>query len=502
MYSGATNELVVASETGTVALYRGRTSPVEDGEIDPSMIDYGSVRPMPSPVSNADGLLYKFDTVSSPGSGYLPIFVLHAQRGQISCIALSAIGFLVVGYESGFLMLIDLRGPAIFHTCECSSVTKKKEKSFFKGKGAANNKETSSEFATAASVMSMNVEGRLSLTAVVGTNLGRYITFELLKENTGAYSAIPAEVGNSQTPGAIRHVLGCNAFGEDLKASASHLATLYTDTDVSDSILLVSDAGVTSLTGTGKRSEKASFRGSGVACAEIVQDVNAPGVLVLAAAQISGGVELYSIPDLNFLGSSTASVSSQDMLPYIDPKGNVVSGNRATGLMLTAIFGSGQLLRNQSADLLYDALKLPTIARPTISNWAWVTGTQYIRPADFDLIISGGDRPLSKNAQERLAAGERQQALLERQAAAREKSTARAADAQRNAGGYDRVTGRNAYGAMQQSGLERGERVGQVSEMYENIAKASGDMLTEIEKLTSSAKKSAGKAMIKNFLGF
>ena len=131
-----------------------------------------------------------------------------------------------------------------------------------------------------------------------------------------------------------------------------------------------------------------------------------------------------------------------------------------------------------------------------------MTGTQYMKSADLDLIITGGVRPLSKRAMERLAASQRQEALLEREVAHSSAADKARLESARNVGGTSRRTGRNAFGDMQQSGQERGERVSQVNDVFENITKASGEWLSEIDKMTASAKKSAGKAALKNFLGF
>jgi len=68
--------------------------------------------------------------------------------------------------------------------------------------------------------------------------------------------------------------------------------------------------------------------------------------------------------------------------------------------------------RNRTKDTLWNP-DLPIPPRPTISNLQWISGTQYITPADLDLLIGGPDRPPSK----RMLAQARQDEVARRQAA-------------------------------------------------------------------------------------
>lgn len=456
---------------------------------------------MPTPIKSAENMLFKFDTSRTSDAGIYPVCLVQAKRGQITCLTVSEIGFVAIGYDSGLFLMIDLRGPAIFFATECRDIVQKKEKSIFKKSDLSSPRTNSSEYVTACAFLGLNLEGRLSLTALIGTSEGRCVCMELLKEQNGAYTALQSNVYASGTS-AIRELLGVNAFGENARASGTHLSDLHSDSDVPDCVIIVSDDNVTSLDGISTRRSRAPYQGGGPSSAQLVKIAGVPELIILAVAQVSGGIECFSVPDLRPLGASSGSATARKGSPVITADGEVFYLDNKYELARVSMLACGKGVKS-APDALFDALKQPAIARPTISNLAWITGTQYVRPADLDLIISGGNRPLSKRALERLAAAERQQALLERQALAQDRTAAKRAtlESARNSGGNDARTGSNAYGEMGIGGQERGERVSHLNDMYDNVSKASSEWLTELDKMASQAKKSAGKAAFKSLLG-
>lgn len=497
-----TGELALASESGLVVIYQYCAPASDGGDIDDAFLDLSLVDPMPSTVAAASNMLFAFSTPSSALATLSPRCVVSARKGQVSALTVSDVGFVGVAYDSGSFLLIDLRGPAIFFVGECSLLEMKKKDGMFKK--TTNNTPTAhrDEHATAISFVTMTVDGRLSLVALVGTTRGRCISLELLKAPNGVYSALLQSIYTVSSCTAIKCILGCNQFGESIMANGSHLSTINMDADIPDCVLLVAADEVVCLSGLSHRLASVTFRGSGAVSAEICT-LAGTETLVLAVSQRSDTVEVFAIPSLHAFGSCTLSASPTNLPPTITDHGDVLLADDHGSMTLTNILGQGSSLSEQREIELFDTMKQPSIPRPTISTWAWVTGTQYVKPADLDLIISGGNRPLSKRALERLAASEKQQALLQRQAASRDKMANRAtSQANRNIGGNDRATGQNAFGDMQQGGNERGELVSHVNDVFDNISKASGEWLGEIDKITSNAKKSAGKAVLRNYLGF
>lgn len=491
--SGLAGELALASESGIVVLYR-LNAKTNDEQLADFVMDLSLVSPMPTPVKLAENMLFKFDSNNSTEAEVFPICVIQARRGQITSLKVSNVGFVAIGYESGLLMVVDLRGPAIFYANECSSIGAKKDKSIFKRADAVSPRPGDIEHPTACAFQATNLDGRLSLVVLVGTSLGRCICLELLKEASGVYEAVLSNVYSSSSTTAIRHIVGVGSIGESLDPTGSHLAELHTDANEPNCIFLVSDDEVTSVDSEMTKKYRTTFRGRGARSAQTIAIPGTPEVNILAIAQVSGGIEFFSIPELRVLGTSGLSGAANDTSSFITSSGEVFYNTEENELVQTNILGMSAS-RKRAPVALFDALKRPAIPRPTISNLAWITGTQYVRPSDLDLIISGGNRPLSQRAQERIAASAKQQELLGRRAIAQGKTADRSSlQSAKNTGG-------GAYGDMGTGGLERGERVNHINDLYDNISKASSEWLSEVDKMTSQAKKSAGKAAFKSLLG-
>lgn len=502
--SDSTGEVAVASESGLVVIYRMAVSTTNvDDALGQALADLSLLDPMPSPIAEAQGMLFKFTGSKSDTAIARPYCVLSAHRGGVTTIRVSDIGFVAIGYDSGYLIFIDLRGPAIFYANSCDRLETRRRDSVFRKSTTPKLSQGPIEYASAISIMSLSVESRLSLVVVVGTNTGRVINFELLKEQTGAYTALLVNVLVVPSGSSVRAILACNSFGEDASATGIHLSAMHTDTDSTDCLMLVSEKEVVSFRGLADKIASTAVRASGrIVSAKLLTTSDLDGV-ILGVGIEPNVIELFSVPDLQPIRALSFASEQRLSSPHLQSNGDIIFMEDTNNLVLFNVFGHGGKEADQPTAALFDALKQPASKRPTISSWAWVTGTQYVRASDLDLLLSGGERPLSKRVLERLAADERQRILIERSTASRDKVANRAAQQSlRNAKGNDRDTGRNTFGTMQAYGEERGERVSQVNELYENMSKASGEWLSEIDKLASNAKKTAGKAALKSFLGF
>lgn len=85
--------------------------------------------------------------------------------------------------------------------------------------------------------------------------------------------------------------------------------------------------------------------------------------------------------------------------------GDVFAWTGPSELAVVHVWGTGKPLQ-QSPDTLINP-KLETPPRPTISNMAWISGTQYVSPLDLDLLVGGPDRPPSKRMMDAAAAERR-----------------------------------------------------------------------------------------------
>src|SRR4051812_33334905 len=104
----------------------------------------------------------------------------------------------------------------------------------------------------------------------------------------------------------------------------------------------------------------------------------------------------YTLPGLKEIGRKS--------LPMLDPSRTISASLTKTGdvfgwtgpseIAILPVWGTGKPLENSHDTLINPELAMPT--RPTISNFQWISGTQYVSPTDLDLLIGGPDRPASK----------------------------------------------------------------------------------------------------------
>lgn len=128
--------------------------------------------------------------------GLQPFVLYEMMQGPITAIKLSDVGFVAIGSELGFFTIIDLRGPSIIYQAPTTDFAKQENrKSFLKGhsrSGSSPMKEwpVVMEFG----VMTLDEDKYSSIICLVGTNLGKVITFKLLPSADGKYSAQVAGV--------------------------------------------------------------------------------------------------------------------------------------------------------------------------------------------------------------------------------------------------------------------------------------------------------------------
>ena len=146
----------------------------------------------------------------------------------------------------------------------------------------------------------------------------------------------------------------------------------------------------------------ASRNFDGVLCdsASITHSINErPNSTALTGLFGDGKARSYSIPGLKEVGAA----SIPDIITpkrfadaSISHTGDILAWTGPSEIALLNVFGAGLRL-TPSHDRLFDPEKAKlTPPRPTISNLQWIAGTQYITPADMDILIGGPDRPPSK----------------------------------------------------------------------------------------------------------
>lgn len=115
----------------------------------------------------------------------------------------------------------------------------------------------------------------------------------------------------------------------------------------------------------------------------------------------------FSIPGLREIGKANLPMvdSSRSTSSVVTQTGDIFAWTGPSELAVIHVWGTGKGLE-QSPDILVNP-KLECPPRPTISNVQWISGTQYVSPADLDLLVGGADRPPSKRMMDAAAAEQR-----------------------------------------------------------------------------------------------
>lgn len=144
--AGATGELVVGLATGEVAIFRwGRNK------------NFG--REITHTPSEAFGLETIVDR-AEPGvkEGLLPLALLDLQCGPTTALKMSDVGFVCAGFESGRIVVIDLRGPAVIFNSGVGDLSGQPSRRI-SIRGSSGHAQRRSEWATTIEFGVMDLEG-------------------------------------------------------------------------------------------------------------------------------------------------------------------------------------------------------------------------------------------------------------------------------------------------------------------------------------------------------
>lgn len=174
---GSTGELAAGTSAGEVVVYRWGSNKA-----------YG--REAPQPIRVNRGGITDISPRSEPTlkEGLQPFVLYDMAQGPISAVKVSAVGFIGIGSESGTFSIIDLRGPAVIFNASISEFTKAEKHSGFRKRSSvqsAPDQVVVIEFG----VMTIEGDSYSSIGCFVGTNLGKVLTFKILPQQNGTYTA-------------------------------------------------------------------------------------------------------------------------------------------------------------------------------------------------------------------------------------------------------------------------------------------------------------------------
>lgn len=221
----------------------------------------------------------------------------------------------------------------------------------------------------------------------------------------------------------------------------------------------------------------------GYACAAAgVTELEDYGIVLTILTEPLGTLKSFSLPGLKEIADvpDTRQLFAADRLrdTRILSTGHVWAWAADHAFTLVYLWGKGVRLATQTSDVLYNPTT-PAPPRPTISNFAWISGTVHVTAADIDLLIGGPDRPMSRKmkAQEREARAEEQRARIAGRAAGGEE------------GGQGGTQGQGVWANMMKGVQERTEKLNIVGDSMDNLGEHSASLADDVSKFVNQQKK-------------
>lgn len=466
--AGASGELAVGLRSGEVLIFRwGRNR--------------NAGREPPSRPKNTPRALTNVTERVEPAltEGLLPFTLLDQQAGAVTAVKMSEVGFAAAGFEDGTVSIIDLRGPAVIHTCNVTDFQRGEKRGTFRR--GPSNEAPQPDFATSLefSVMTLEHEEWSSILLHVGTHQGHVGTFKIIPDPSGRYSAEFA--GSVSLDSRINHIFPINAeTGRSAVATQTAMASLRSGVRTNGAIIIVAPTVVHIARPATSKGAHKSFDSFFCDAAGLIRYHDQGQALLTLTGD--GFARVYSLPALKELAPPIPLSNTLDVRRFsearITPTGHIIAFTGPSELAVLSIFGAGKPLSNPPDTRLFnpEALIPP---RPTISNLQWVTGTQFITPSDLDLLIGGPNRPPSK----RMMAQAQAEGMQRRTAARGGGSSSAAALSKEQDQGY--------WAYMQKQLAERTEKLSVVNDGMDSLEQSTSSWLGDVNKFVNKQKKNA-----------
>lgn len=392
-FAGETAELAVATIGGDVALFKfdiNRKYNPNIGDIEQSMSRLS--------LQEETRLMVNLSSrTPNIKQGFLPVVAIHAKRGKVTALKNSNIGFVAMAYETGDLIIVDRRGPAIIF-----------EENITHYSQAGSGYISSLEY----SIMVFGDDGYSSILLFAGTDKGELLTFKLLPDSSGRFSVKVADIIQANR----YPITNITPFKEESGAPAiatfDQFHKLASGLIVQGSVLLTSTSDLRIVTpGRAKLTHKifnVPVATAGLSIIPVKQpNASKPYGAVVQVLLQTGTIKVLSLPEFREISSI--------LLPYrvdphfiqyssILPSGDAVIriGRSEAGLVNVA--GEGVKVAELPSDKLYNKqLRIPY--RPQVGALQWAKGTTLVSYEDLDRLIGGDRRAKSKNPEAEIANG-------------------------------------------------------------------------------------------------
>ncbi|KAI5293131.1 hypothetical protein KEM52_005813 [Ascosphaera acerosa] len=469
--SGPAGEFAAGLKSGEVVVFKWGPN-----------VHYGTP-PSPGADNGGPNNIVVIPRRADPGlkEGFIPYCLLDQGQGAVTALKQSDIGFVAVGYSTGALVVIDLRGPKVIYSANISELVKQKHSSLpFKRRSQS--VSGAADFATSMEFGIMTVENDdySSIALFVGTNKGSVITFKILPSGT---SHAVEHVGSTNLNSRVIYLYPLNAdTGRSTGATQSAYGGLRKGERVNGVLVAVTPSSVRIFKpATSKGAHKDWDDYLCDSAAVVTVDERAISLVGIFG---DGNTRAFAVPSLREMGCSKIGhileprrlgeariTSATDVVGWVGP----------SEIAIIDLYGGGVPIRRTDDTLYNPVASYPP--RPVISHFQWISGTQYITPSDLSLLIGGPTRPPSKKMIE-------QQRLEQQEAREAKKATNRANTTGSSAFGGQRPN-ESYWQYMQRQVQERTEKLGFTEDSMDKLEESSAGFMDDVDKFLRDQKKKA-----------
>ena len=284
--AGMTGELVVGTYGGEVAIWRHGKRNRDDDFAD----DMGDMS-----LESKNKVLYSTRHLHfNVNEGFLPLCMINPQRGAPSLVKMSEVGFIGIGYDTGHICVVDLRGPAVIFLEDLSNIQSEKDKKDRRKAPQTRGIEVATviEFA----IMKLEGDDYSSLVMLTGTSTGRLISQALVPTKTGGYSLHLDTSTSFAAEGAIVSLLPIRAQdGASVVATPGALAGLRDGMITEAATVVVQEHAIRLLGGVSHKLEKYEIKDRALVKGEIVARETGIAIVVVGNNR---RITAWSVPDI------------------------------------------------------------------------------------------------------------------------------------------------------------------------------------------------------------
>ncbi|KAK9453181.1 lethal giant larvae like, C-terminal-domain-containing protein [Dipodascopsis uninucleata] len=389
-FAGQRGEIAVASVTGEVVLFKfGRNNLLSKDGLSEQLntLKLNDGRPVIQNILSRANPNIK--------DGFLPYFLLNIDKGPVTSLKTSEIGFLAIGYQFGSLAVVETQSSKIIYVEDINNISMDSKKTSVRSGDRLSHSGTAFEVPLSLefSIMSFEDDNFSSIILSVGTSFGRVLFFRIVPTRDGHHTAQLVSIFSMKSK-IIATIPFDTTYGLSAVASPTILQQLPQGVVISGAIIVVTPEEARVIKPPKAKIASKSFEDKIISAG--VSYLRQGDTLVLVCLTESGYIRVFSLPYLKEMQSlSVQRLHHMQFAPksIISLNGDVVLGMGKYEAALLNIWGKGVALKSlgrsgkeiQKQDALYDALK-PFPPRPQISTIQWVGGTKYVTQEDLDLL--------------------------------------------------------------------------------------------------------------------